>query len=468
MPTGCLMPLSPSISNSWGRTWITSRSAGIATAWACSITRRTSARCTSRPLIATIPISLYDSMCPPAMPANTALISQPAISSASSNALRIESVVASMSTTTPRRRPRDGCEPIPITSIESPLRSATTAQILVVPTSSPTISSSLRAIRISPLAFGLDAAKHCAPLEAQVDLSCLVPGEQAAGAQREPVAQVAVRLVESQGHVLARRLDLHALGLRVDARQRDAARARGRQRLQRPRRVAAQLRQTLALGVREREARALRVDAFERLRVERHRLAFGDADHEPRRRDARRAGARDARVRRQRRLDGVGIHVDQRAARRDPGGLPERPGLERARTHEVHVAQRQRRPAQLGAQAVAVESGLAQRLRSEGADARQQHAADPEREPAPRHHRSSPMICTSVSSSTPKRSFTAPRARAISSSTSAARALLVTMKLACSSEICAPPKRRPLSPAASIRRPAKSPGGFLKTEPHEG
>src|SRR5262245_60899972 len=133
------------------------------------------------------------------MPANTALISQPAISSASSTALRIESVVASMSTTTPRRSPRDGWDPIPITSIESPLRSATTAQILVVPTSSPTISSSLRAIRVPPLVSGLDAAKHCAPLEAQVDLFGPVAGEQTARAQREPAAQVAIRLVQPQG-----------------------------------------------------------------------------------------------------------------------------------------------------------------------------------------------------------------------------------------------------------------------------
>ena len=53
----------------------------------------------------------------PAMPANTERISQPAMSSASSTARWIDCTVDSMLTTTPFFRPREGCEPMPITSI---------------------------------------------------------------------------------------------------------------------------------------------------------------------------------------------------------------------------------------------------------------------------------------------------------------------------------------------------------------
>ena len=44
----------------------------------------------------------------------------------------------------------------------------------------------------------------------------------------------------------------------------------------------------------------------------------------------------------------------------------------------------------------------------------------------------------------------------------------LTMKLACFSETTAPPIRVPLSPAASISRPAESPGGLRKTLPADG
>ena len=40
-----------------------------------------------------------------------------------------------------------------------------------------------------------------------------------------------------------------------------------------------------------------------------------------------------------------------------------------------------------------------------------------------------------------------------------------TITFACRSEMCARPARTPFSPAASISRPACSPGGFLKTDP---
>ena len=39
------------------------------------------------------------------------------------------------------------------------------------------------------------------------------------------------------------------------------------------------------------------------------------------------------------------------------------------------------------------------------------------------------------------------------------------MKLACFSDTCAVPSRKPFSPAASISRPAESSSGLVKTEP---
>ena len=55
----------------------------------------------------------------PAMPAYTEWISQPAMSSASSTARWIDCTVDSMLTTTPFFRPREGCEPRPITSMRA-------------------------------------------------------------------------------------------------------------------------------------------------------------------------------------------------------------------------------------------------------------------------------------------------------------------------------------------------------------
>src|SRR5439155_24453866 len=71
----------------------------------------------------------------------TELISAPAISSASSTARRIEATVASMLITTPLRNPRDGCVPMPITSMPVGVISPTMQQILVVPMSRPTTIS---------------------------------------------------------------------------------------------------------------------------------------------------------------------------------------------------------------------------------------------------------------------------------------------------------------------------------------
>src|SRR5262249_15581876 len=74
------------------------------------------------------------------MPAYTEWISQPAINSASSTARWMDCTVDSMFTTTPRFRPRDGCEPRPTTSIlPSLVISPTMATTLEVPISRPTI-----------------------------------------------------------------------------------------------------------------------------------------------------------------------------------------------------------------------------------------------------------------------------------------------------------------------------------------
>jgi len=69
MPTGSRIPSCSSTMNSWGITWITSRSIGIATALAASITRRTSPSLTSRSFTATMPWLLKPRMWPPAIPA---------------------------------------------------------------------------------------------------------------------------------------------------------------------------------------------------------------------------------------------------------------------------------------------------------------------------------------------------------------------------------------------------------------
>ena len=69
MPSGSRMPSWSSMMYSWGITWTTSRSMGIATALAASITRFTSLSCTSRSFTATTPCELKPRMCPPAMPA---------------------------------------------------------------------------------------------------------------------------------------------------------------------------------------------------------------------------------------------------------------------------------------------------------------------------------------------------------------------------------------------------------------
>ena len=82
------------------------------------------------------------------MPAYTEWISQPAMSSASSTARWIDCTVDSMLTTTPFFSPREGCEPMPSSSIEpSRPTSPTSATTLEVPMSRPTMR--LRSARLS-------------------------------------------------------------------------------------------------------------------------------------------------------------------------------------------------------------------------------------------------------------------------------------------------------------------------------
>src|SRR5262245_17503278 len=97
-----------------------------------------------------------------------------------------------MSTTTPLRSPRDGCVPIPITSIESPAGSATTAQILVVPTSRPTISSSCLAI-LTPRS-SLEIAQHRIAAETQIDFAGALALDQVALGQCAPVGERRARV----------------------------------------------------------------------------------------------------------------------------------------------------------------------------------------------------------------------------------------------------------------------------------
>src|SRR5690606_26435383 len=148
MPTGSRMPSCASMMNSCGSTCRMRWSAGIATARAASITRSTSPGVTSLSRIATMPCEFRLRTWLPAMPVYTLLISQPAISSASSTARWIDCTVDSMFTTTPRFKPRDGDEPKPMTSIfPSGDSSPTIATTFDVPTSRPT--RSLRSSRLA-------------------------------------------------------------------------------------------------------------------------------------------------------------------------------------------------------------------------------------------------------------------------------------------------------------------------------
>src|SRR5262245_9132335 len=127
--------------NSWGMTWMISRSIGMAIALAASTTRSTSGGPISllRRDTAITPRLLMLRMWSPAIPACTPLTGVPAMRSASSTARWMLATVFSRSTTTPRRRPSLGALPMPTTRSSSPpFRSAMMHEILVVPMSSPT------------------------------------------------------------------------------------------------------------------------------------------------------------------------------------------------------------------------------------------------------------------------------------------------------------------------------------------
>src|SRR5262245_59998682 len=159
MPTGSRIPSCPSMMNSCGRTWRIFWSAGIGTACAASMTRATSPPATSLSLIATMPCELRLRTWLPAMPVNTERISTPAISSASSTARWMDCTVESMLTTTPFLRPREGCEPRPITSrLPSLCISPTSDTTFDVPMSSPTIR--LRSVRLA-IEAGISVRRVC-------------------------------------------------------------------------------------------------------------------------------------------------------------------------------------------------------------------------------------------------------------------------------------------------------------------
>src|SRR5665213_1777760 len=129
------------------------------------MTCSTSPCVTSLSRIATTPCEFKLLTWLPAIPAYTEWISQPAMSSASSTARWIDCTVDSILTTTPFLRPREGCDPSPITSIapSAPI-SPTSATTFEVPISRPTMR--LRSERLGILASVLARAARAARLPA--------------------------------------------------------------------------------------------------------------------------------------------------------------------------------------------------------------------------------------------------------------------------------------------------------------
>src|ERR1700694_2905333 len=84
--------------------------------------------------------------------------------------------------TTPLRKPRDGCVPMPMMSIPSGVTSPTMQQIFVVPMSRPTIISPFFWAITSPLRRQLSTPPLRASLVVQVDLrrALSAPGERRA------------------------------------------------------------------------------------------------------------------------------------------------------------------------------------------------------------------------------------------------------------------------------------------------
>ena len=143
MPIGSATPSWPSTMNSCGSTCRISRSAGIATCLVSSSRRSTSLRSISPPETVITPRLWKLWMWSPAMPTTTDWTSTPEACSASAMAFLTASTVLSMLTTTPRLRPSDSATPTPRTWMRSRSSAdATTAQILVVPMSTPTTTRS--------------------------------------------------------------------------------------------------------------------------------------------------------------------------------------------------------------------------------------------------------------------------------------------------------------------------------------
>jgi len=143
IPMGSATPSCPSTMNSWGSTCRISRSAGIATWRVSSRSRVTSVLSISPPATVMTPRLWKLWMWSPAIPTITECVSNPAARSASEIARFTASTVLSMFTTTPRFSPSDGATPTPRTWIRSSSSAlATTAQILVVPMSTPTTTRS--------------------------------------------------------------------------------------------------------------------------------------------------------------------------------------------------------------------------------------------------------------------------------------------------------------------------------------
>src|SRR5882672_5395967 len=179
----------------------------MCSARAVSITRSTSFADTSRSLIATMPLELKLRMWLPAMPVNTSAMRQAAINSASSSARRIDCTVASMLTTTPRRRPSERACPRPITwKRPSGKSSATAATTLLVPMSRPTIRSLVSAL------IALCAVVPCASASRARHISVSPPPPANASLRRTRGKAVAIARIEQYRHRAQLRHDQWIVG----------------------------------------------------------------------------------------------------------------------------------------------------------------------------------------------------------------------------------------------------------------
>src|SRR5262249_17997215 len=191
----------------------TSRSIGIATAFAASITRSTSRSLTSLFFTATMPWLLNPLMWLPAMPVNTELISHPAITPASVTAFLIDSTVLSMLMMTPLRRPCEMCEPTPMISTPRSLISPTTAQTFDVPMSRPTTMlfrfAMLRSSSPSALSHARDHLIAKAQIQHRQAIFAPLPERKHAPEPLELVVPVAAS--HRDRHAVADRIDDESL-----------------------------------------------------------------------------------------------------------------------------------------------------------------------------------------------------------------------------------------------------------------